>query len=244
MQNYTFKPGIWLILFCGSVFAMTVSFGFWQLDRANEKQQLQDAIDTRQNDAPLHLPNALIDISELSQAQHFLGSVTGTPIADGQFLLENVVHNGKPGFYVYTPVLMHDGQVVVVNRGWVAANAHREDIPQISVAEKETAFSGRFAAPRSKPVMVGGLPPANANSDSVWFYVDLDLVAQKLDRQVASFVLLQTNTDDSGLLRDWPVYDTKVGMHIGYAIQWFAFAAIDTVFFLLFSIRRRKQQGN
>lgn len=244
MQKYTFKPGIWLILFCGSVFAMTVSFGFWQLDRANVKQQLQDAIDARQSDAPLHLPNALIDLTKLSDAQHYLGSVTGKPVADGQFLLENVVHNGKPGFYVYTPVLMNDGQVVLVNRGWVAANAHREDIPQISVNELETQFTGRFAAPRSKPVMVGGLPPANANSEDVWFYVDLELLASKLDRSVAAFVLLQTNSDDSGLLRDWPVYDTKVGMHIGYAIQWFAFAAIDTVFFLLFSVRRRKQQGN
>ena len=152
------------------------------------------------------------------------------------------MQDGNNGFYVYTPLLMQDGNVVLVNRGWVAANAHRKDVPQVSVPQGPTTIAGRFSKPRSKPIMLGGLPPANANSDEVWFYVDLPLLRRLLNRPVAEFVLLQNSSDQSGLSRQWPVFDTKVGMHIGYAIQWFAFAFIAFVFFLIFSIRRNKSE--
>ncbi|MDP6165915.1 MAG: SURF1 family protein [Gammaproteobacteria bacterium] len=240
MQKYQFRPGIWLVLFLGSVMVMTASFGFWQLDRAEQKQQLQSAIDRRSAEQPIALPNSQIDIQDLSAMQHFSGVVRGSWLANKQFLLENVVYKGKVGYYVYTPLLLADGQVLLVNRGWVAASAYREQLPNVELPSEAAEISGRFAAPRSKPIMVGGLPPANANSDAVWFYVDMALLQARVDMPLASFVMLQTSADDTGLVRDWPVFDAKVSMHIGYAIQWFAFTVIAFIFFLIFSFRRSK----
>ena len=60
-------------------------FGFWQLDRADEKQSLQNAINERSALAPLNFPNTALSISDLGSAQHRVGQVTGEYIADGQF---------------------------------------------------------------------------------------------------------------------------------------------------------------
>ncbi len=89
MQKYQFRPGIWLVLFLGSVMVMTASFGFWQLDRAEQKQQLQSAIDRRSAEQPIALPNSQIDIQDLSAMQHFSGVVRGSWLANKQFLLFN-----------------------------------------------------------------------------------------------------------------------------------------------------------
>ena len=249
MQRKQFRPSFWLTLFLGSVFAMTASFGFWQLDRADQKRTLQAAIDSRSVLPPISLPNTSVDTSNLDSVQHYTGSVQGVWLPEQQFLLENVVHEGKNGFYVYTPLLMGDGQVVVVNRGWVAASPYRDQLPDVPVADANMSntdgvvrVAGRFAAPRSKPVMVGGLPAANINSQVVWFYLDLELVSKQVAKPVAHFVMLQNSDDESGLVREWPIFDTKVDMHIGYAIQWFAFAFIALVFFLIFSFRRPKAE--
>ncbi|MDP6968348.1 MAG: SURF1 family protein [Gammaproteobacteria bacterium] len=238
MQKYQFKPTFWLTLFLGSVMLMTISFGYWQLDRAKQKQQLQSAIDSRSTLPPLVLAGAEVSLKDLAEVQHSNGVLRGTWLPEHQFLLENVVYKGKVGFYVYTPMLIADAYVVLVNRGWIAAHARRDQVPTVAPAPDLLQVAGRFAAPRSKPVMVGGLPPANANSQQVWFYVDLALLEIQTGLPVADFVLLQTSADNSQLVRDWPVYDSKVGMHIGYAIQWFAFAGIALVFFVMFSFHR------
>ncbi len=238
MQKYQFKPTFWLTLFLGSVMVITTCFGVWQLDRAAQKRQLQAAIDMRTSQPALALPDNAASLQDLETVQHHNGVLQGTWLPEHQFLLDNVVHKGKVGFYVYTPMLIADAQVVLINRGWIAAHARRDQIPTVAVDAGLIQVAGRFAAPRSKPVMLGGLPPANANSQQVWFYVDLALLQAQIGLPVANFVLLQTSSDNSGLLREWPVYDSKVGMHIGYAIQWFAFAGMALVFFVIFSFRR------
>ena len=44
-----------------------------------------------------------------------------------------------------------------------------------------------------------------------------------------------------GFAREWPRIDTKVGMHIGYALQWLAFALIAFATYLYVSTRRRTE---
>ena len=48
------------------------------------------------------------------------------------------------------------------------------------------------------------------------------------------------NDTKHGFVRKWPKYDAKVGMHIGYSIQWFAFALIVLVTYLGVNIKKRK----
>ena len=56
-------------------------------------------------------------------------------------------------------------------------------------------------------------------------------------------VILQDPADPNGFLRSWPKEMPKEGMHIGYAIQWFAFAVISLMLWLRLSLVRRTDAG-
>ena len=77
-----------------------------------------------------------------------------------QVLLENIVHDGRPGYYVLTP-LRTAGAAVLVNHGWLPANPDRSAaLPALRVAETTREVSGRI-----EPLPVPGLrlaspPPA------------------------------------------------------------------------------------
>ena len=55
------------------------------------------------------------------------------------------------------------------------------------------------------------------------------------------FAVLQNNNTDDGLRRKWSRYQAKTGMHIGYAIQWFAFSIIVTIIFIGIGRKRAKE---
>ena len=66
----------------------------------------------------------------------------------------------------------------------------------------------------------------------------LELLEQQLGYPLAPYLLLQTSAAPDGLRRDWPAYNSKAGMHIGYSIQWAAFGLIAVGAYLYFTIHR------
>jgi cytochrome oxidase assembly protein ShyY1 len=110
----------WLpVLLIFLVVAVTVRLGFWQLDRAHQKEALADSI-ARYEQAPARAldaqPIALRDI-EFHRVR-----------AVGRFLparavyLDNRPYHDQPGFYVVMPLELSGGGYVLVNRGWLPRN--------------------------------------------------------------------------------------------------------------------------
>ena len=66
----------------------------------------------------------------------------------------------------------------------------------------------------------------------------VELFAAGVGYPVQPFVLLQSRDDAHGFIRDWPREMPKEGMHLGYAIQWFAFALISLGIYLKLSLVR------
>jgi len=58
-------------------------------------------------------------------------------------LLDNKVNRGRPGYHVVQPLRLADGRHVLVNRGWVAAPAHREQLPQLRTPPGQHEVEGR-----------------------------------------------------------------------------------------------------
>ncbi len=47
-----------------------------------------------------------------------------------QFLLDNMTHAGRAGYEVLTPLLLDDGRVLLVNRGWLPLpDGRRDELP-------------------------------------------------------------------------------------------------------------------
>jgi surfeit locus 1 family protein len=86
-------------------------------------------------------------------------------------------------------------------------------------------------------VLHGGRESARAWGKR-WPYLTVDLFQATVDYPVQPFVLLLDPADPTGFTRNWPVEPPKEGMHLGYAIQWLAFAAIALGFYVRLSFAR------
>ena len=93
---------------------ITLQLGLWQLSRAAEKQALQADIDARAALPPLD--TAALGGSQAPHAwMHRRVSLRGHWLDRHTVYLENRQMDGKPGFYVLTPLQL-DGAAQLVRR--------------------------------------------------------------------------------------------------------------------------------
>jgi surfeit locus 1 family protein len=154
--------------------------------------------------------------------------------------LDNRQMNGRPGFYVLTPLRLDGGAVVLVQRGWVPRNFEdRLRVPQIDTPAGVVKVQGRIAPAPSKLYEMGeaGTGAIRQNLDLAQFRAEtgLALVAGSIQQTGAP-------QQDDGLLRDWPQISTGVDKHYGYAFQWFGLCALITLLYVWFQIVRRYKQ--
>jgi len=215
--------------------ALFVSLGFWQLDRAAEKLAMQALFDDDASYVPL------VDNMQVKDFQRV--SVSGRFLGDRQFLLDNMISNGRVGYYAITAFeYAADKPLLIVNRGWIAGTADRAVRPQIPVSGDETEIRGRIGSlPRV------GIRPGKAFADAgswprVATYPELSDLSQALGREVLPFVLLLDPDDAQPLLRQWQPRVQGPMMHYGYAFQWFAMA-VAVLGIMIWQTRKKRLDG-
>ena len=121
----------WLILLAAvAAMAVTASLGRWQLSRAAQKLALQAAIDERQALPPL-APGELLQGGDTLHRRVVL---RGQWLPEATVFLDNRQMQGRPGFFVFTPLRLEGRQAVVLSADLsdeVAARA----LPAQAVAE-------------------------------------------------------------------------------------------------------------
>ena len=125
---------------------LTARLGFWQLDRAAQKEALQAAVQ-----ASADLPPLLT--AELSGAQlHRRVQLTGHWLADKTVFLDNRSMAGRSGFYVLTPLQLEGRpELALVQRGWSPRDAaDRSRLQAVPTPTGLVALNGRLIAAPSK----------------------------------------------------------------------------------------------
>jgi surfeit locus 1 family protein len=222
--------------------AVTARLGFWQWDRAAQKEAIQAAIDARATQ-----PAA--GAAELAATTHDGGAsllhrqvlVRGRWLDGATIFLENRVMNGRPGFVVVTP-LQFDGGAVLVQRGWVARDPDdRKRLPLLSTAPGEVEVVGRVAPPPSRLLEFSGAAsgPIRQNLDIGDFARETGLALLPVS------VLEQGPTgSDPALARDWLHPAADAHKNYGYAAQWWAMSLAIVglyVWYQVVSPRRRQR---
>ena len=214
--------------------ALFLSLAFWQLDRAAEKTAMLELFE---NEAPYSTVSNFDSLNEFDRIQ-----VDGTFLADRQILIDNIVQNGRPGYFVITPFRPGNRQpLLLVNRGWVAKTGFAGELPEIDVDVNIRAVRG--LAGRLPRV---GIRPGEAFEGPVsWpriaVYPTLDEVATQLEETVLPVVLLLAPDADDGFARSWRPNVSGPMTHYGYAFQWAAMATAVAVI-LFWRLRRRRQR--
>lgn len=221
MNTKTKKPlPTWLPLVVGVfLVAQFAGLGVWQISRGLEKQADRAAFNDESGFA------AWQDGMEIRPYQRLKAS--GRYDTTHQFLLENIIVNGRYGYYVLTPLVGDkDEPVLLVNRGWIEKGSDDVDIGALDVPVTRMTVRGRAGSlPRAGYKMGAAIDPAS-NWPKRAVYPSTEEVASALDVPVQTFVLLMDHEEEHGFLRHWVPTEFGPGKHFAYAFQWFAMAAV------------------
>lgn len=164
--------------------------------------------------------------------------VTGTFEAQHQIFLDNRQENGQPGVHVITPLHIEGSDTrILVNRGWVGWGQGRSVLPVVDTPSGRVQIIGLAVVPSTKKFFL--MPDHPEEHPQLWTRVDMPRFESMVGHPLQPVVLQQTGGDASDtLVRHWAPPEDRVGMHRGYAFQWFGMAAALLLFYLFASFRK------
>jgi surfeit locus 1 family protein len=168
-------------------------------------------------------------------------SVSGVLDAGHQFLLDNRTNRGRAGYEVLTPLARPGGLLLLVDRGWVPFTGSRAHLPDVSFTSAATVtLTGRIANLPSPGLASGRAPPSPADPwPKVTSYPSPAELAQALGHSLAARILLLDADAPFGLVREWQPPGLPPLRYLSYALQWWCFAALALVAWVVVSLRGR-----
>jgi surfeit locus 1 family protein len=231
------------VLFALVALAIFIALGTWQIERKAWKEALIDTLERRLSAPAVELPPperwAGLDPGEheyrrvrLSAA--LLPGAEALVYGSGSALRSDV---SGPGYWIFAPVRIATGGLVLVNRGFVPQE--RRDPasrPEPGPAGYETMVGAlRWPQPR------GYFVPADEPARNLWFVRDPGAIAAaKGWGEVAPFyVELETPQPAGGLPRAGAMTVSLRNEHLQYALTWYALAAVVVVMLAIWLTGRR-----
>ena len=219
--------------------ALLLSLGFWQLGRAQEKSLYLQMRAHRGVEKTMHFTSDTSDDPVALRYRQI--EMTGQYDAAHQFLIDNQIVHGQPGYFVMTPFLpVNSSRAILVNRGWVPLNKNRSIIPDIPLQVIKATILGRINNFPGVGLKLKGAEIPTENWPAVVQVVDREVLAKRLGYSLyRSQVELDQHQPD-GFVREWNAETIMPPeKHIVYAIQWFGLAFTLTI--LLFWTSCKKQ---
>ena len=210
-------------LFTLLVFAALIKLGFWQLDRANEKEARLEQMQVWQQQGGVTLDTALKVYDQTPKlANDILVLESGQFIASPILLLDNQVDKGRYGFRVIQ-AFETDSHTVLVNLGWIQGDRSRQTMPSVTALMKTYTLKG------SVRIVEPGIQLQNQilkeNSDPIVIQqIELDKISRLINKQLLPFVIYLDKNEDIGYKKDWQPIVMPPEKHRGYAFQWFSLA--------------------
>lgn len=218
--------------------AVTLRLGFWQLDRAQQRDAQEAKLSTVRDATPLLLGVERVDgkAFEFHPAQ-----VHGEWVQGKLLFLDNQVYQGQVGFEILMPLHVSGTEVnVLVNRGWIRGTGDRSRLPDVLTPEGVQSITGLI---RERTPRVGSVGIA-ARNGNIWSEVTPAAFAEWAGLPVQPLVLYQTSEMQDGLIRDWSHPGSGADRNRGYALQWFALATMTLAFWAYYFFRRRAEHND
>jgi cytochrome oxidase assembly protein ShyY1 len=249
--SFLVKPR-WLVLTV-VVVVVTIAMvmaGFWQLRRLGERRDRNAVIEARTAAPAVPATDALStgqSFDEAAAAAEWRTlTATGTYDAERGVLVRNRSLDGAPGYHVITPLVLDDGRALLVNRGWIPLAPTAGQSPEAPAPPAgEVTVEGRARATQQRGAL-GPRDPAEGVLSEV-ARVDIARLARQLPYPVLpAYVELtgQTPAAPSAFPRTIPPPELDEGPHLAYAVQWFIFATLAVIGWVVLVRRQvRSHQG-
>lgn len=215
-----------------------VWLGHWQWGKYEDRSARADRITEHYEAEPVPVADVLTAAPVGVDDEWTRVSATGEYLADEQLLVRNRPLDGTYGYEVLVPLRLGDGDVLVVDRGWVPNSPKGADVaPEVpAVPSGEVTVTGWV---RLGEASLGRDLPAGQVAS-----INLDEVSEQVDGQVlGAYLELQQESPEGERPEPLEVPDTDTGPHLAYAIQWWLVIPALWVFVVV-ALRREAQEAD
>ena len=211
-----------MVIFTMLVFSSLIKLGFWQIERAFEKEQRQERIHAlSQRDA--------LTLAQVKALEGLHDGINDLPIkltgyfdAEKVFLLDNQPNKGRLGYRLYQ-IIESNGDTILVNLGWVQGSIDRNVLPEITPVTGQHTISGHI-----REIEVGIQLQAQNLTDATWplrvQQIELDKFSALINKKLLPFVVYLDTKETLGYKKNWQPIVMPPEKHRGYAFQWFSLA--------------------
>ena len=230
----------------GGYLALTIVFAiacgllsWWQWARRAETVADLERIEANYDADPVALDDLLPALSsDDPDAEWHPVVLTGTYLVDEQLIVRNRPRNSLAGFEVLVPLLLTDGSVFVVDRGW---------LPQGSTPERPDSVP---APPAGEVTVVVRLKPGEVEipgrsaPEGQLATIRLPDVAELVGAPTYTGMYGLLVSEDPAPAQERPLAAFRPaedeGPHLSYALQWIAFGVLAFIG-LIWAVRRERK---
>jgi surfeit locus 1 family protein len=230
------------------VAAVCVRLGFWQLDRLQARRAVNAAVARASALPELELDSVTYARILLDPGPfvHRIASVQGRFDSRHELLLRGRSYQGRPGVHLITPLRLDSVRTILVNRGWLPAPDAATADPRPHRLERPVHLRGslQWVPELAESEAAVPLTLADTTIDS-FRRLDRTEREQAMGTRLPR-VYLQLLPSDSATGPPIPVPEPELseGPHLGYAIQWFSFAAIAVIGLFVVAATRARRTGD
>jgi len=238
--QYQFKPTPIVSLISLVVFAILVSLGIWQLNRAEQKLQTQKALTSS---LVQHELDVVQPLENQSKYRFRHARFNGYFDSKHQYLLDNRIEKGRPGFLVITPFFYAANKaVILVNRGWLPLGQNRQDLPNISVTDRPQIIRGILSdIPGKLPSFGIGATVSDGSWPKIIRDVEIDQIGHELGYTMPPYLLQLAQENSAAYAQNWQPVASGLEKNESYAIQWFGMALVIFILYIGLNSRRLEE---
>ncbi|MDA1330429.1 MAG: SURF1 family protein [Chloroflexi bacterium] len=239
----------WLLstLLVIAALGVMVRLGIWQLDRLAARRIYNTRVESQ-----IHEPELVLDAQalqlDLYEMEYRQVQVVGHYLPDAEIVLRNATWQGQVGVELFTPLLIEGSDLaILVERGWIpaekSANGLRGDflergtvIVEGVLRRAETDFNVRL---HPDPT----LAPDQHRLDA-WNNLDLGRIGAQMDVSLLPVYLQRQISGEQSAAPYTKTLSIELseGPHLGYAGQWFLFAAVLALGYPVY-VRRQEESA-
>ncbi len=239
-MKFHFRPI--LTIFALASIAILLSLGTWQIERLAWKLELIEKIENRTAQAPQEFDLIYAGWSAGQDQEYVPVTLTGRFLHDQEVHVFGT-HDGKPGWYVMTPLDRGtDKALVYINRGFVVMDKKDPEQRAAGQITGEVTLTGLFRAPAKIPFFAGLVQAKDNPQTNQWHHRDASVFAAAHGLQAAS-VIVDAGATDLAAPVEGPLGGTTElafrNKHMEYALTWYGLAAALAAVFLVFSLSAR-----
>ncbi len=233
--NREFRPRLWPTIATIILLPVLLRLGFWQLDRAQEKREIEQRFAEQQARPAVELSR----LDPTGQIEYRRVRISGQFDDDRQILLDNQVHQKRAGYHVLTPLRIGGAQqYILVNRGWIDGHLQRDKMPKFTTPKQQIELTGRLKLPSDIGLKLGEKSYTNTSWPLVVQWLDIKELEDRTGHKLYPYILQLGENEPHGFIREWKIVSSSPEKSTSYAVQWFTLALVLILIFIFVNSRK------